>query len=77
MATRFEREKKQAQNDHYKKVLAQLIAKEENKYCADCLAKGRRCGIFGMVQEILDNTHILLPRQYTYFVTNYTIHGAN
>ena len=40
MTTRYEREKKQSQNDHFKKVLAQVIAKEENKFCADCLAKG-------------------------------------
>lgn len=40
MSTRSEREKKQSLNDHHKKVLAQLIAKEDNKFCADCLTKG-------------------------------------
>ncbi|CAK8691668.1 unnamed protein product [Clavelina lepadiformis] len=42
MATRAEREKKQQQNDRNKVVLAKLLAKDENKYCADCLAKGPR-----------------------------------
>lgn len=40
MTTRVAREKLQSQNDRHKEILAKLLAKDENKYCADCLAKG-------------------------------------
>nr|CAB3222749.1 ArfGAP-2 zinc finger protein [Phallusia mammillata] len=42
MTTRSEREKLQKQNERYKTVLAKLLSKEENKFCADCLSKGPR-----------------------------------
>lgn len=42
MTTRVAREKLQSQNDRHKEILAKLLAKDENKYCADCLAKGPR-----------------------------------
>jgi len=42
MATRVAREKLQSLNDRHKEILAKMLAKEENKYCADCLAKGPR-----------------------------------
>nr|XP_039270626.1 stromal membrane-associated protein 1-like [Styela clava] len=42
MATRAEREKVQRTNDKHKNILAVLLSREENKYCADCLAKGPR-----------------------------------
>jgi len=41
MTTRGEREKQQRQNEKYKLILAKLLAKEENKFCADCLSKGK------------------------------------
>lgn len=40
MSTRAEREKCQSLNEKHKNILAKFIAKEENKFCADCLAKG-------------------------------------
>ena len=31
-----------SQNDRHKSILAQLLQREENKYCADCKAKSPR-----------------------------------
>ena len=59
MATRLEREKRQVQNDHYKNILAKLIAKEENKYCADCLAKGKKAPSTLLTQFTLLDLKIL------------------
>uniref|UniRef100_H2Y5U6 Arf-GAP domain-containing protein n=1 Tax=Ciona savignyi TaxID=51511 RepID=H2Y5U6_CIOSA len=42
MSTRAEREKHLNQNERYKAILAKFLAKEDNKFCADCLAKGPR-----------------------------------
>nr|NP_001121584.1 zinc finger protein ArfGAP-2 [Ciona intestinalis]FAA00091.1 TPA: zinc finger protein [Ciona intestinalis] len=42
MSTRAEREKQTNQNERHKNILAKFLAKEENKFCADCLAKGPR-----------------------------------
>jgi len=42
MATRAARERLQSQNDKHKEILSKILAKEENKFCADCLSKGPR-----------------------------------
>lgn len=44
MATRFCREKAQKQNEQHQAILAKLLREEDNKYCADCEAKGTRGG---------------------------------
>lgn len=40
MATRSCREKAQKQNEQHQAILAKLLREEDNKYCADCEAKG-------------------------------------
>ncbi|XP_061479077.1 stromal membrane-associated protein 1 isoform X4 [Rhineura floridana] len=42
MSTRSCREKAQKQNDQHQVILAKLLREEDNKYCADCEAKGPR-----------------------------------
>ncbi|XP_069742260.1 stromal membrane-associated protein 1 isoform X2 [Narcine bancroftii] len=42
MATRSEREKSQKQNEQHQAILSKLLREEDNKYCADCEAKGPR-----------------------------------
>ncbi|KAJ7341603.1 hypothetical protein JRQ81_005907 [Phrynocephalus forsythii] len=42
MATRSCREKAQKQNEQHQAILANLLREEDNKYCADCEAKGPR-----------------------------------
>ncbi|KAL9864935.1 stromal membrane-associated protein 1 isoform 5-T5 [Geothlypis trichas] len=42
MATRSCREKAQKQNEQHQAILAKLLREEDNKYCADCEAKGPR-----------------------------------
>lgn len=44
MATRSCREKAQKQNEQHQAILAKLLREEDNKYCADCEAKGTRGG---------------------------------
>ncbi|XP_078069433.1 stromal membrane-associated protein 1 isoform X4 [Mustelus asterias] len=42
MSTRSEREKSQKQNEQHQLILSKLLREEDNKYCADCEAKGPR-----------------------------------
>nr|XP_060608826.1 stromal membrane-associated protein 1 isoform X1 [Anolis sagrei ordinatus] len=42
MATRSSREKAQKLNEQHQAILAKLLREEDNKYCADCEAKGPR-----------------------------------
>ncbi|XP_044069938.1 stromal membrane-associated protein 1 isoform X6 [Siniperca chuatsi] len=42
MTTRSEREKAQKLNEQHQAILSQLLREDENKYCADCEAKGPR-----------------------------------
>ncbi|XP_067840130.1 stromal membrane-associated protein 1 [Heptranchias perlo] len=42
MTTRSEREKSQKQNEQHQAILSKLLREEDNKYCADCEAKGPR-----------------------------------
>ncbi|XP_072414122.1 stromal membrane-associated protein 1 isoform X3 [Chiloscyllium punctatum] len=42
MSTRSEREKSQKQNEQHQAILSKLLREEDNKYCADCEAKGPR-----------------------------------
>ncbi|XP_037829675.1 stromal membrane-associated protein 1 isoform X2 [Kryptolebias marmoratus] len=42
MTTRSEREKAQKQNEQHQAILSQLLREQDNKYCADCEAKGPR-----------------------------------
>ena len=40
VATRDARERLQSQNDKHEEILSKILAKQENKFCADCLSKG-------------------------------------
>ncbi|XP_024152458.1 stromal membrane-associated protein 1 isoform X3 [Oryzias melastigma] len=42
MTTRSEREKAQKLNEQHQTILSKLLREEDNKYCADCEAKGPR-----------------------------------
>ncbi|KAJ3610053.1 hypothetical protein NHX12_022147 [Muraenolepis orangiensis] len=42
MTTRSEREKAQKLNEQHQVILSKMLREEENKYCADCEAKGRK-----------------------------------
>ncbi|XP_072246408.1 stromal membrane-associated protein 1-like [Leuresthes tenuis] len=42
MATRSEREKAQKLNEQHQAILSKLLREDDNKYCADCEAKGPR-----------------------------------
>lgn len=42
MTTRSEREKAQKQNEQHQAILSKLLREDDNKYCADCQAKGKR-----------------------------------
>lgn len=42
MATRSEREKSQKLNEQHQAILSKMLREEDNKYCADCEAKGPR-----------------------------------
>uniref|UniRef100_A0A3Q3LQ41 Stromal membrane-associated protein 1-like n=1 Tax=Mastacembelus armatus TaxID=205130 RepID=A0A3Q3LQ41_9TELE len=42
MTTRSEREKAQKLNEQHQAILSKLLRQEDNKYCADCEAKGPR-----------------------------------
>ncbi len=40
MTTRSEREKAQKLNEQHQAILSKMLREEDNKYCADCEAKG-------------------------------------
>lgn len=40
MSTRTEREKNKKQHDRHNSILMDLLREDQNKYCADCGAKG-------------------------------------
>ncbi|CAB4045504.1 stromal membrane-associated 1 isoform X1, partial [Paramuricea clavata] len=42
MSTRTEREKNKKQHDRHTSILMELLREDQNKYCADCRAKGPR-----------------------------------
>lgn len=42
MTTRSEREKAQKLNEQHQAILTKLLKEENNKYCADCEAKGKQ-----------------------------------
>ncbi|XP_018420332.1 PREDICTED: stromal membrane-associated protein 1-like [Nanorana parkeri] len=42
MTTRSEREKAQKLNEQHQAILSRMLREEDNKYCADCEAKGPR-----------------------------------
>ncbi|KAF5910129.1 stromal membrane-associated protein 1-like isoform X1, partial [Clarias magur] len=42
MTTRSEREKAQKLNEQHQAILTKMLREEDNKYCADCEAKGPR-----------------------------------
>lgn len=44
MATRSCREKAQKLNEQHQLILSKLLREEDNKYCADCEAKGSADG---------------------------------
>ena len=41
MTTRSEREKAQKLNEQHQAILSKLLREDDNKYCADCEAKGK------------------------------------
>lgn len=41
MTTRSEREKAQKLNEQHQAILTKLLREDDNKYCADCKAKGK------------------------------------
>lgn len=41
MTTRSEREKAQKLNEQHQAILTKLLREDDNKYCADCEAKGK------------------------------------
>ncbi|KAM3834079.1 stromal membrane-associated protein 1-like [Diretmus argenteus] len=42
MTTRSERERAQKLNEQHQVILSKMLREEDNKYCADCEAKGPR-----------------------------------
>lgn len=40
MSTRSEREKAQKLNEQHQAILSKMLREDDNKYCADCEAKG-------------------------------------
>lgn len=40
MTTRSEREKAQKLNEQHQAILSKMLREDDNKYCADCEAKG-------------------------------------
>ena len=53
-----------SQNEKHKAILAQLLQREDNKYCADCKAKSPRWASWNLGK----NSHAFLP---SLSVTNY------
>lgn len=43
MTTRSEREKAQKLNEQHQAILSKMLREDDNKYCADCEAKGECC----------------------------------
>jgi hypothetical protein len=41
MSTRSERERQKAQNDLHTRILNDMLAQPDNKYCAECGTKGQ------------------------------------
>lgn len=44
MTTRSEREKAQKLNEQHQAILSKMLREDDNKYCADCEAKGEMTG---------------------------------
>ena len=57
MATRSEREKAQKLNEQHQAILSKMLREEDNKYCADCEAKGATFAL----SKIITFHHTKLP----------------
>lgn len=51
MTTRSEREKAQKLNEQHQAILSKMLREEDNKYCADCEAKGTEVESPGFVRS--------------------------
>lgn len=54
MTTRSEREKAQKLNEQHQAILSKMLREDDNKYCADCEAKGEMTG-FEITSKSLRN----------------------
>lgn len=60
MTTRSEREKAQKLNEQHQAILSKMLREEDNKYCADCEAKGAKFTLSGGNIIVIQNT-LLTP----------------
>lgn len=51
MTTRSEREKAQKLNEQHQAILSKLLREDDNKYCADCEAKGKPDDLYVLNQN--------------------------
>lgn len=57
MTTRSEREKAQKLNEQHQAILSKMLREDDNKYCADCEAKGEM--IKKITSTILKNSPLM------------------
>lgn len=63
MATRSCREKAQKLNEQHQLILSKLLREEDNKYCADCEAKGSAVVVVAPDRGLLRPVTFLSPRR--------------
>jgi len=59
MATRSEREKAFKLNEQHQNTLSKMLREEDNKYCADCEAKGTTFTLSVFLKLQLRGVHII------------------
>lgn len=58
MTTRSEREKAQKLNEQHQAILSKMLREEDNKYCADCEAKGATFTLSGFFMFTDQSSHL-------------------
>ena len=63
MSSRAQKDKGQKQNSN-QAILSELLKEEENRYCADCGAKGTKYGIHGLRSSSVSGFALLPENSY-------------
>ena len=73
MTTRSEREKALKLNEQHQAILSKMLREDDNKYCADCEAKGRGAQLT-LIHSFIHDMYIIDNPVVTCFKSIYILY---